>query len=291
MSKNTRNIIIGVLIVVGGVIGGLAALWVSGGDGSQSQSAANAVATADALRAQAEAQATEVVEAATEVMEQAEAMATEAAEAVESAATEVMEAMPTEEVVAVAEAPAGEPVTFTIVGAESSARFELDEDLSGRRITVVGTTQGDEDIAGELVVNAADPSASSVGTLAINVRSLQTDSQFRDRAIRSQILRSADDANEFAIFTPTALNNMPASVAVGETFTFELVGDLTLQSSINTITFQVTVTPVSETRLEGSAEAIILRGDFGLTIPSVPSVANVEEEVLLAIDFVAEAAE
>ncbi|MBW4437231.1 MAG: YceI family protein [Pleurocapsa minor GSE-CHR-MK-17-07R] len=283
MSKTTRNIIIVALIVVGGLIGGLAALWLSGGDGSQSQSAADAVATADAVRAQAEAVATEVVEAATEVVEQAEAVATEA--------VEIVEAMPTEEAVAEASAPAGEPVTFTIVGAESSARFELDEDLSGNRITVVGTTQGDEDIAGELVVNAADPSASSVGTLAINVRSLQTDSQFRDRAIRSQILRSADDANEFAIFTPTALNNMPASVAVGESFTFELVGDLTLQSTTNPVTFQVTVTPVSETRLEGSAEAIILRGDFGLTIPSVPSVANVEEEVLLAIDFVAEAAE
>jgi hypothetical protein len=35
------------------------------------------------------------------------------------------------------------------------------------------------------------------------------------------------------------------------------------------------------------ASTTIQRGDFGLTIPNVPFVANVGEEVLLELDFVA----
>ena len=42
-------------------------------------------------------------------------------------------------------------------------------------------------------------------------------------------------------------------------------------------------------QLAGSATATIAREDFNLVIPSVPDVADVEEEVELYIDFVANA--
>ena len=72
-----------------------------------------------------------------------------------------------------------------------------------------------------------------------------------------------------------------------ETLEFQISGDLTVRDITHPITFDVTVTAVSETRLEGSASAILARGDYGLQIPEVPRVANVDEEVLLEIDFVA----
>jgi len=53
------------------------------------------------------------------------------------------------------------------------------------------------------------------------------------------------------------------------------------------VTFDVTLTPVSETRLEGTATSTIRYADFGLSIPRVPSVASVADEVRLEIDFVA----
>lgn len=55
------------------------------------------------------------------------------------------------------------------------------------------------------------------------------------------------------------------------------------------VTFTATVTVISATQLEGSASTIVNRADFGLEIPSVPNVADVDEEVLLEIDFVAAA--
>ena len=46
-------------------------------------------------------------------------------------------------------------------------------------------------------------------------------------------------------------------------------------------------TMVAEDRVEGLATATLLRSDFELTIPSVPRVAGVDEEVILEIEFVA----
>ena len=55
------------------------------------------------------------------------------------------------------------------------------------------------------------------------------------------------------------------------------------------VTFAVTVTPVSETRLEGQATTAFLYTDFDLTISDAPAVDTVEDEVRLEFEFVAEA--
>jgi polyisoprenoid-binding protein YceI len=183
-----------------------------------------------------------------------------------------------------AAADAGEAVTFAIVPAESEVRFMLDEDLRGERITVVGTTR---EVAGQIRVNFADPAASEVGTIRINMRTLATDNEFRNRAIRGQILRTSEPANEFSDFVPQSITGLPETVTIGQPFSFQISGTFTVLGTQQPITFDVTVTPVSETRIEGSARAVINRNDWGLTIPSVPGVANVEEEVELEIAFVA----
>lgn len=46
---------------------------------------------------------------------------------------------------------------------------------------------------------------------------------------------------------------------------------------------------VSETHLEGFGTTIITYRDFGLSIPEVPQVADVDEEAILEIDCVAAA--
>jgi polyisoprenoid-binding protein YceI len=109
----------------------------------------------------------------------------------------------------------------------------------------------------------------------------------RNRAIRRFILQTDD--YEFITFEPSTITGLPASAAVGESFDFQVTGDLTIRDISNEVTFAVSVTPVSETRLEGLASTTILRADYNLTIPSVPSVADVDEEVLVELEFVAEA--
>jgi polyisoprenoid-binding protein YceI len=160
--------------------------------------------------------------------------------------------------------------------------------LRGSLNTVTGRTN---QIAGQIAVDFANPQNSRVGEIRISARSLRTDNEFRDRAIRGQILQSAQDEFEFISFVPTELEGLPTAVTMGEPFEFSITGDLTIRDITEPATFNVTVTPVSETRIEGLATATVQRADYGLEIPSVPSVADVDEAVRLEITFVAVAAE
>jgi polyisoprenoid-binding protein YceI len=179
----------------------------------------------------------------------------------------------------------GELVVFSIVPEESEVRFSLDEELAGQPVRVVGVTN---QVAGQIAINFADPELSQVGVIRINVRTLATDSELRNRAIRGQILQSAQDEFEFATFEPIRVQNFdPADVVIGEPINFEIVGNLTVRNITREVTFVALVTAVDQTRIEGTAATSVNRGDFELTIPAVPNVANVSENVLLEIDIVA----
>ena len=123
--------------------------------------------------------------------------------------------------------------------------------------------------------------------IQINARTLVTDSNFRNRALNNKILNTGEF--EFITFSPTAVNGLPSSAAVGEALEFTIDGDLTIQDITLPVTFVVSASPVSETQLAGSASTTVNRADFNLQIPSVRDVADVEEEVELYIDFMANA--
>ena len=182
----------------------------------------------------------------------------------------------------------GMGVVFRISQEESTARYIIDELLNGQPNTVVGET---DQIAGDILVDFETPGNSQIGTLRINVRTLETDSSMRDRTTRTMILQSSQDAFEFSEFVPTAVTGFPDEMVMGEVMTLQITGDLTVRDVTSSVTFEAIVTAVSETRLEGSASGIVQRADYGLTIPNVPRVADVSEDVLLEIDFVALAVE
>lgn len=193
----------------------------------------------------------------------------------------LVEEAPTE--VAEEEASAsGGLVLYSIMPEQSEVRFELDEDLRGNRITVVGSTN---QVAGQLAIDLADLSATQVGIIQINARTLTTDNNFRNQAINNEILDTGE--YEFITFEPTSIEGLPDSAEAGETIEFSIVGTLTIRDITQNATFDVVATAVSQEQIMGSATSVINREDFGLNIPSVPSVANVEEEVELYINFTA----
>jgi polyisoprenoid-binding protein YceI len=107
------------------------------------------------------------------------------------------------------------------------------------------------------------------------------------RAIKNRILLT--DQYEFVTFVPTEVVGLTGSGTVGETYTFQVVGDLTITDMTREVSFDVAVTPVSETRLEGMATTAFLYTDFELAIPDAQAVDTVEDEVRLEFEFIAEA--
>jgi polyisoprenoid-binding protein YceI len=171
---------------------------------------------------------------------------------------------------------------YQIASNESTVSFRIAEDLRGQRIEAVGTTN---QVAGELAVNPSDLTTAQIGVIQVNARTFTTDSSNRDRAIRNFILNT--DQYEFITFTPTGIEGLSGNGALNESFTFTIRGDLTIRDVTRPVVFEATVRAESVERLVGAATTTVRRSDYNLQIPSVPFVANVSDEVVLTINFVA----
>lgn len=171
---------------------------------------------------------------------------------------------------------------FEIQPGRSEARFEIDEVLRGEPKTVVGTT---DQVAGQITLDPQRADVAQVGTILINARTFETDSDQRDRAIQNRILQT--DAYEYISFTPTSLVGLPSTLREGVPVPIQVTGDLTIRDVTRPVTFDATVTPASSDRLEGTASTTVRYADWGLSIPQVPSVAGVSEQLVLRLSFVA----
>lgn len=178
--------------------------------------------------------------------------------------------------------PAAGPVLFEIAQAGAEARFLINEVLRGADKTVVGVTN---QAAGQISIDAANPANSQIGVIQVNARTLTTDNNFRNRALKNQILRTNDF--EFITFEPTEIRGMPAAVLPGDTVAFQVAGNLTITDVTRPVVFDVTVTAVSTEQIKGLAETRILWRDFGLFIPDSPSVDTVADDVTLQLEFTA----
>jgi polyisoprenoid-binding protein YceI len=172
-------------------------------------------------------------------------------------------------------------VVYQIVQEESSVSFSIDEILRGSPYTAVGKTN---QVAGEIAVDF-DNAAVQLGVIQVNARTLQTDSTFRDRAIRNEILDTG--TYEMITFTPKSIDGLPQSAQPGDEVSVSITGDLTIRNITQEATFAGQVRLVSMDRLEGTVTATVLRSDYQLVIPNVPNVADVSNDVHLEIQFVA----
>jgi len=175
-------------------------------------------------------------------------------------------------------------IIFTIDQTGSLVSFTLDELLRNVPTTVVGSTN---QVAGEIVIDIENPEKSQIGTILVNARTLTTDNNFRNRAINNEILKTGD--YEFITFAPTKISGIPEGSHFGDELSVQITGDLTIRDVTKVITFDALIIVTSEKQMSGFASAIVERSDFNLKIPEVPGVVNVDNEVLLEIEFSAAA--
>jgi len=167
---------------------------------------------------------------------------------------------------------------------DSEARFTINEVLFGRDKTVVGVTT---DVTATLDFDLSNPQAASLGTVTINAREFETDSGNRNGAIRRFILESNQDEFQFISFEPTSISGLPETAAVGDSFDIDITGNLSIKGTTLEVIFTTNVTIASETQVQGLASTVVNYKDFNLSIPKVPSVASVEETVVLELEFTA----
>lgn len=177
--------------------------------------------------------------------------------------------------------PASSLQIFRLSQAESQASFTIYELLRGSPKDVVGITN---QVAGEVAVDPDDLSRTQIGEIRINARTLVTDDDRRNSAIRNRILFT--DRYEYIIFQPIEIIGLSGQGTPGQTYTFQVSGDLTIKDVTQRVTFDVTLTVESAERLSGVATATILRSAFKLIVPDVPFVADVADEVRLKLQFV-----
>lgn len=158
--------------------------------------------------------------------------------------------------------------TYKISSTGSKVEFKINEVLRDKPFMAVGVTS---EIAGDVVVSS---SSVSFGTIAINARTFKTDAPNRDGAIARFILKSEDAANEFIYFKATSVTSTSVS------------GDLTIAGVTKPANFAITMIQSGDV-LSGTATANLKRSDFGLTIPSVPFVASVEDSFVVTATIVA----
>jgi polyisoprenoid-binding protein YceI len=184
-------------------------------------------------------------------------------------------------------APSASGVIFTIDPSTSEATFTIDEVHFGQPNTVVGTTH---QVAGQIRVDEQNPSQSQVGTIRVDLSTLVTDNDFRNAELQNHIFETGTAANRYATFVATSLTGLPSTTAgrsLGDTVAFQITGRLTIHQVTRTVTFAAQVTTQSRTVLKGEAQARVRYEDFHLTIPSVPSVTGVSDNVTLALTFTA----
>lgn len=183
-------------------------------------------------------------------------------------------------------APTDGSTLFTIDSSSSKATFTIDEVLFGNPNTVVGET---DKVAGQILVNAQNPSKSQVGEIKIDVSTLVTDNDLRNRTLQGRILETDTPANQYATFVAKSITGLPESIAVGQQVSFKIAGDLTIHQVTKSVTFDATVKAVSDKQITGTASTTVKYSDFGISVPDVPSVTGLGDTVKLALDFMANA--
>jgi polyisoprenoid-binding protein YceI len=182
--------------------------------------------------------------------------------------------------------PALSPRIFSIDPARSEVAYHIHETLlsEGNRLNeVVGTTSA---VAGEILIDPANPAASQVGDIVVDIKQLKSDDSMRDNALRRQYLESAK--YPLAVFSAATISDLPARLREGESFRFKLSGTLTLHDTSQPVSWEVEAT-IQGDLLRGSASAELDLPSFNVKTPNIGGLVKTGNTARLVIDLVAAA--
>jgi polyisoprenoid-binding protein YceI len=175
------------------------------------------------------------------------------------------------------------PKTYQIVPGESQVTYEVAETFLGdnRFAVAVGVTS---EVSGEISVDQENPQSSTVGTITVDVSQFVSDSSRRDSAIQGRFLESTK--YPLVTFVPTEIAGLPETYQIGDTISFQVIGDATIRETTLPLTFKV-IAMLADDVLTGEAGITFLMSDFGFGPISIAGILETEDEVKLTFNFVA----
>ena len=178
-------------------------------------------------------------------------------------------------------AGSGETV-YRIDPTQSEVKYGVDEKLVGQSAHhAEGTTNG---IAGDLALNSANPAASRVGTIVVNVEELHSDNNLRDAKMRADNLDSHDFP--LAQLSITALHGMPASITEGSSYHFTADSELTVKHNPAPVTWDVDGT-VAAGKLTLTATTHVKMSTWGIGPISIVGLVSTSDDVTLTMTLTA----
>ena len=164
----------------------------------------------------------------------------------------------------------------------SQVDYAVDEKLFGHSAhRAHGTTNG---IAGDIAIDAANPSASRVGEIVVNVEQLHSDNNLRDAKIRADDLDSHD--YPVAKLKVTALSGLPSSVVEGRDYRFTLASQLTVKKTTAPVTWNVHAR-AADGRLTAKATTHVKMSTFGIGPISISGLVSTSNDVALTMRLTA----
>lgn len=164
----------------------------------------------------------------------------------------------------------------------SEVRYVVNETLAGADNTVTGVSSV---VAGDIVIDTADPSLSRVGTIVVNVEMFRSDSNLRDKRIRHDFLSSTKFP--FATFAPSDIIGMPTEFAEGASYPLTIEGDLTIKETTAPVTFSGSVS-ANPDQLQALVSSTVLTSTFGVGPIHIAGLVHTDDQITLEFDVVAD---
>ena len=201
--------------------------------------------------------------------------------------TSVTGAAPTEAPTAAAQAAETQVQVYRIDSTQSTATYTVNEVFlrENQPAQAIGRTNA---VAGDILIDRTNPTASQVGDIVVDISQLASDSERRDNALRREWLESA--TYPLATFSNIQIVDLPATLEEGVPFTVQLQGDMNIHDTTQPLTWDATLV-LEGTTLRGSVQTIITLRDFNVEPPNIAGMISSDETAALGLNFIAVAVE
>jgi polyisoprenoid-binding protein YceI len=169
---------------------------------------------------------------------------------------------------------------FVVVPGDSSAKYVVEETLSGLPATAVGVTT---DVSGEIYLTADGLYDGAESKFMVDLSTLKTDESRRDNFVRDNVLQTRQF--QFAEFVIESVDGFPAGYVEGDEANLTLVGTMTIRDVSLPMTFTVLARQAADT-LTATADTEFNMSDFGIDPPQV-AIAKAKDGVVLQVVLIA----